>query len=229
MTGIFGILESSAAQWYQDVARNQEFFFFIVTSIVYAFSSWQLQIKAKTLHFRFSSMTKRFIFWWWRSGFLVIRSQDSPNGTISPPSSPIFYLLFFYLHFFAVYVSIVYGLSCADSVTYVVCTEQALLHSRQQGVLSYRELLKCDEAPAVSSYRRRRGRQACLPGRPNLERPKMKVDCQFHPRRQSGRIEAAMIVACCVHILVHRVYSCTSKSSWFSRVPSSVFGLHQFE
>ncbi len=28
MTGIFGILESSATQWYQDVAPTQEFFFF---------------------------------------------------------------------------------------------------------------------------------------------------------------------------------------------------------
>jgi hypothetical protein len=36
MTGIFGILESSATQWYQDVDLTQEFFlFFIVASIVY--------------------------------------------------------------------------------------------------------------------------------------------------------------------------------------------------
>ncbi len=35
MTGIFGILESSATQWYQDVAQTQEFLFLIVTSIVY--------------------------------------------------------------------------------------------------------------------------------------------------------------------------------------------------
>ncbi len=28
MTGIFGILESSATQWYQDVAPTQEVFFF---------------------------------------------------------------------------------------------------------------------------------------------------------------------------------------------------------
>jgi hypothetical protein len=34
MTGIFGILESSATQWYQDVTPTQEFFF-IVTCIVY--------------------------------------------------------------------------------------------------------------------------------------------------------------------------------------------------
>jgi hypothetical protein len=34
MTGIFGILESSATQWYQDVAPIQEIFC-IVTSIVY--------------------------------------------------------------------------------------------------------------------------------------------------------------------------------------------------
>jgi hypothetical protein len=33
----FGILESSATQWYQDVPHNSRvFFFFIVTSIVYA-------------------------------------------------------------------------------------------------------------------------------------------------------------------------------------------------
>jgi hypothetical protein len=36
MTGIFGILESSATQWYQDVAPTQEFFSFIVASVVYA-------------------------------------------------------------------------------------------------------------------------------------------------------------------------------------------------
>jgi hypothetical protein len=35
MPGIFGILESSATQWYQD---NSRVFFFIVTSIVYALS-----------------------------------------------------------------------------------------------------------------------------------------------------------------------------------------------
>jgi hypothetical protein len=34
MTGIFGILKSSAMQSYQDVAPTQEYFF-IVTSIVY--------------------------------------------------------------------------------------------------------------------------------------------------------------------------------------------------
>jgi hypothetical protein len=36
MTSIFGILESSATQWYQELAPTWEFFFFIVTSIVYA-------------------------------------------------------------------------------------------------------------------------------------------------------------------------------------------------
>jgi hypothetical protein len=35
MIGIFGILESSATHCYRDVAPTQEFFFFIVTSIVY--------------------------------------------------------------------------------------------------------------------------------------------------------------------------------------------------
>jgi hypothetical protein len=35
MTGTFGFLESSATQRYQDVAPTQEFFFLIVTSIVY--------------------------------------------------------------------------------------------------------------------------------------------------------------------------------------------------
>ncbi len=39
MTGIFGILESSATQWCQDVAPTQEFLFSIVTSIVYAYTS----------------------------------------------------------------------------------------------------------------------------------------------------------------------------------------------
>jgi hypothetical protein len=41
MTVIFGILESSATQCYhayQDVAPTQEFFSFIVTSIVYAYA-----------------------------------------------------------------------------------------------------------------------------------------------------------------------------------------------
>jgi hypothetical protein len=38
MTGIFGILESPATQWYRDVP-TQEFFFFIVLSIVYG-ESW---------------------------------------------------------------------------------------------------------------------------------------------------------------------------------------------
>ncbi len=33
MAGIFGLLESSATQWYQDVGSTQEFF--IITSIVY--------------------------------------------------------------------------------------------------------------------------------------------------------------------------------------------------
>ncbi len=33
MTGIFGILESSATQWYQDGAPTQQFFFFIITSV----------------------------------------------------------------------------------------------------------------------------------------------------------------------------------------------------
>jgi hypothetical protein len=37
MTGTFGILESSATQWYQDVAPAQEVFL-VVTSIVYAYS-----------------------------------------------------------------------------------------------------------------------------------------------------------------------------------------------
>jgi hypothetical protein len=40
ITGIFGILESSTTQWYQDVAPTQEFFFFFIVqiqSIVYAF------------------------------------------------------------------------------------------------------------------------------------------------------------------------------------------------
>ncbi len=35
MAGIFGILESSATQWYQDFAPHSRVFFFIVTSIVY--------------------------------------------------------------------------------------------------------------------------------------------------------------------------------------------------
>ncbi len=35
MTGIFGILESSATQWHEDVAPTKEFFFIIVTSTVY--------------------------------------------------------------------------------------------------------------------------------------------------------------------------------------------------
>jgi hypothetical protein len=35
MTGIFGILESSAMQCYLYVAPTQEFFFFIVTSMVH--------------------------------------------------------------------------------------------------------------------------------------------------------------------------------------------------
>jgi hypothetical protein len=39
MAGIFGILESSATQWQYDVAPIQEFFFFIVTSIVYAYET----------------------------------------------------------------------------------------------------------------------------------------------------------------------------------------------
>jgi hypothetical protein len=47
MTGIFGILESSATQWYQDADSTQEFFFFIVTSIVYgqylSFNKWVVQ------------------------------------------------------------------------------------------------------------------------------------------------------------------------------------------
>ncbi len=38
MTGIFGILESSATQWYQNVAPSQEFtFFYTVTSVVYVY------------------------------------------------------------------------------------------------------------------------------------------------------------------------------------------------
>ncbi len=43
MTGIFGILESSAMQWYQDIALTQRVFFFpffIVTSILYGPSRW---------------------------------------------------------------------------------------------------------------------------------------------------------------------------------------------
>jgi hypothetical protein len=37
MTGIFGILESSSMQCYHDISPTQEFFFSIVTSIVYAY------------------------------------------------------------------------------------------------------------------------------------------------------------------------------------------------
>ncbi len=57
MTGIFGILESSATQWYQDVAPTQEFLFFIVTSIGYRsdglkldernFRAWPLPLLTK--------------------------------------------------------------------------------------------------------------------------------------------------------------------------------------
>jgi hypothetical protein len=43
MTGIFGILESSATLLYQDVAPSQEFFFFIVASIVYASTPFEFQ------------------------------------------------------------------------------------------------------------------------------------------------------------------------------------------
>ncbi len=42
MTGIFGILESSATQLNQDVAPTQSFFFFIVSSIVSGLSDQQL-------------------------------------------------------------------------------------------------------------------------------------------------------------------------------------------
>jgi hypothetical protein len=35
MASILGILESSATQWYQDVASTRHFFFSIVLSIVY--------------------------------------------------------------------------------------------------------------------------------------------------------------------------------------------------
>jgi hypothetical protein len=55
MTGIFGILESSATQWYRDVAPTQEFFF-IVTSIVYGMRchrrKWSSLISTCTLPYR---------------------------------------------------------------------------------------------------------------------------------------------------------------------------------
>ncbi len=41
MKGIFGILESSATQWYQDVASTQEFFF--VHRHIYSLWTHELQ------------------------------------------------------------------------------------------------------------------------------------------------------------------------------------------
>ncbi len=59
MTGIFGILESSATQWYQDVAPTQKFFL-IVTSIVYGHcpqirglnqgGDWKSSVHPKRVH-----------------------------------------------------------------------------------------------------------------------------------------------------------------------------------
>jgi hypothetical protein len=52
MTGIFGILGSSATQRYQDVTSTQEFFlfcffFFVVTSIVFGFHCWKDEFERK--------------------------------------------------------------------------------------------------------------------------------------------------------------------------------------
>jgi hypothetical protein len=67
MTGIFGILESSATQWYQDVALAQEFFsFFIVTSIVYDLKRLCSQkLKEHSRRDTGINCTKRIVYEYW--------------------------------------------------------------------------------------------------------------------------------------------------------------------
>ncbi len=57
MTGIFGIMESLATQWHKDIAPTQEFFFFIVASMVYELNA----VECLQLCFAFFSLVKGFI------------------------------------------------------------------------------------------------------------------------------------------------------------------------
>ncbi len=58
MAGIFGILESSATQWYQDFAPTQEFFF-IVQSIVYGSSALNLNMMHVKSHITSENLLQR--------------------------------------------------------------------------------------------------------------------------------------------------------------------------
>ncbi len=67
MTGIFGILESSATQWYQDVIPSQELFFhrhiyslWLKQRVIHA---WTMDMKILLVHtFLFQSSTISFLF-----------------------------------------------------------------------------------------------------------------------------------------------------------------------